>query len=93
MSSSEPGLGAVKVVSAVDGTTTELDCGIHNFKTKDLKAFNEHMHEAEHFDIGTAPCMICGKPRTEYEYKIPSKHVKKGYVMHPQCKEEFIKGL
>jgi hypothetical protein len=90
---SETGVGAVKVVSAVDGSTTELDCGIHNFKTTDLAKFNEHIHESGHFDVGTAPCMICGKPKTEYEYKHKTQHVKRGIVMHDDCKEEFIKGL
>jgi hypothetical protein len=90
---SESGLGAVKVVAAVDGTSSEFDCGTHNFKTKDLQKYKEHLSEPGHYDVGTTPCMICGKPKTEFEYKHKSQHIIRSIVMHEQCKEEFIKGI
>jgi hypothetical protein len=85
-----------KVRSAVDGTTTVLKCGIHEFETEDQEEFNQHMHKEDgHYEHGRTSCMICGQ---QYHFKaedktVQTKHVKRGIAMHPECKAVFFKDI
>ena len=74
-------------MSIIDGTTSELKCGIHDFVTTNLDEWHKHLRAPGHFSIGTSNCAVCGE---EYAYteddKIPAMMAIRGLAMHPECR-------
>lgn len=74
-------------MSVIDGTTSELKCGIHNYMTTNLDEWHKHIKEPGHYGVGAGNCIVCGE---EYAFtaedKVPAWHAARGIVMHPECR-------
>jgi hypothetical protein len=74
-------------MSIIDGTTSELICGIHDYKTRNLKEWHEHVRGAGHYAVGSSNCPMCGE---EYAYteedKVPAWAGIKALAIHPECR-------
>jgi hypothetical protein len=74
-------------MSMIDGTTSELKCGIHDFVTTNLAEWHKHVKEPGHYSVGTGNCAVCGE---EYAFtledKVPAAMVMRGLIIHPECR-------
>ena len=73
-------------MSIVDGTTSELRCGIHDFTTTNLDDWHKHLKGEGHYSVGSGNCAVCGE---EYAFtledKVPTSQVMRGVIVHPEC--------
>jgi hypothetical protein len=77
-------------MSIVDGTTSRLHCGVHDFSTENPIEFERHLLEEAHYDSGYTPCAICGQ-RFDFtlEDKVSAFAVRKNMASHPECKAKL----
>lgn len=69
-----------------EGLTSQMNCGIHDFTTTDIKEWEKHIREPGHFATGFAPCALCGERfKLTKEDRIPAVLALKGLATHNEC--------
>jgi hypothetical protein len=78
----------------VDGTTSTLHCGLHDFKTESIDEWHQHLVEEQgHYGVGHVICNLCGKPyHFTAEDKVPAVLATKGIAAHPECYSKQVGG-
>lgn len=64
-------------------------CGVHDFGTDDLDAFNEHLSALAHTTEGIAPCNMCGLSTS---FKFTGKKGIKAPALCSACASSILGG-